>query len=65
MKEVLVEVTDKGAIYIDNTRITNRSTKWGLHNIVFSRKCKKDKVVEMLKECGFSTKLIDDPEFMK
>lgn len=34
MKKVLVEVTDKGAVYANGTRITGRHTKWGVHNIV-------------------------------
>ena len=65
MKQVLLEVTDKGAIYVNNTRITDRSTKWGLHNIIFSRMCAKQDIVKTLVEHGYSTKRIDDPEYMK
>lgn len=41
---VLVEVTDKNAIYVDGYRITDRSTKWGVHNIIDEFECKKDDV---------------------
>lgn len=65
MKKVLLEVTDKGAIYVNNTRITDRSTKWGLHNIIFSTMCKKEDVVQTLVNNGYSIKRIDDPEYLK
>lgn len=29
-----VQITNKNAIYVNDTRITNRSTKWGVHNTV-------------------------------
>lgn len=63
-KQVLLEVTDKGAIYVDNTRITDRSTKWGMHQIVFSRMCKKQDVVKTLVDFGYNTKRIDDPYYL-
>lgn len=65
MKQVLLEVTDKGAIYVDNTRITDRSTKWGFHTIIFSKMCAKEDVVKTLTDFGYSTKRIDDQEYMK
>lgn len=60
---VTLEVTNKGAIYVNNNRITNRSTKWGIHNIVFSTTCKKEDVVKTLKAYGFPTNKIDEPEY--
>lgn len=45
MKTVEVEITNKGAIYVDGTRITDRSTKWGNHSILDSFVCKKKEVV--------------------
>lgn len=62
---VTLEVTNKGAIYVNNNRITDRSTKWGLHNIVFSTTCKKEDVVKTLKAYGFPTNKIDEPEYME
>lgn len=48
MKTVTVDITDRGAIYVDDTRITNRNTKWGVHQTVDSFVCAKSDVV---KEC--------------
>ena len=65
MAKVKLEVTDRGAIYVDDTRITDRSTKWGLHNIVFSTLCEKSHVVDALVANGYSTTRIDDPAYTK
>lgn len=65
MRKVLLEVTDKGAIYVNDTRITDRSTKWGVHTTVFSTVCNREDVLEVLTKNGFSTKRIDDPVYMK
>jgi hypothetical protein len=62
---VTLEVTDKGAIYVNNNRITDRSTKWGIHNIVFQQLAKKEDVVKTLKAYGFPTNKIDEPEYME
>lgn len=35
-RKVLVEVTSLGAVCLDGTRITGRSTKWGIHYTVCS-----------------------------
>lgn len=47
-KVVLVEVniTDKGAIYVNDKRITNRNTKWGIHNTLDRFTCPMDNVVQ-------------------
>lgn len=65
MKTVKLEVTDRGAIYVNDTRITDRSTKWGLHSIIFSTVCEHDKVLDTLVTNGYSTKRIDDPTYIK
>lgn len=65
MKSVKLEVTDRGAIYVNDTRITDRSTKWGLHSIIFSTICDRDKVLDTLVANGYSTKRIDDTTYMK
>lgn len=65
MRKVILEVTDKGAIYVNNTRITDRSTKWGVHTTVFSTVCNREDVVNVLVANGFSTKRIDDPLYME
>jgi len=36
IKKVTLEVTDKGAVYLNNTRVTGRDTKWGTHTIIFT-----------------------------
>lgn len=45
-KLVHVSVTHKNAIYVNDTRITNRSTKWGIHTSVDSFDCIKADVRE-------------------
>lgn len=65
MRKVRLEVTDKGAIYINDTRITDRSTKWGVHTTVFSTVCNREDVLDVLVKNGFSTKRIDDPVYMR
>lgn len=49
MKRVMVEVTDKHAIHVDGTRITNRSTKHGEHTIIDRFMCNSNMVNI---ECG-------------
>lgn len=61
---VLSEVTDKGAIYVNGTRITNRSTKWGIHSIIFSQECERNEVITILKDFGFDINKIDDPKYL-
>lgn len=42
-------VVDSGkAIYVNSTRITNRSTKWGLKDIILEFDCPKEDVVPTL-----------------
>ena len=36
-----VIVTDKNAIYVNDTRITNRSTKWGIHHTLDEFVCEQ------------------------
>lgn len=48
-----VQVTDKNAIYVNDTRITNRSTKWGVHTIIDSWQTDdKENIVEECKNRG-------------
>lgn len=65
MKTVKLEVTNKGAIYVNDTRITDRSTKWGLHTIVFSTVCNSNEVLDILVANGYTTARIDDPTYIK
>ena len=55
MRKVLVEVTNKGAVYIDDTRVTGRATKWGTHNIIFTSKVKipVDQVRQLLSDNSY------------
>lgn len=52
MKKVKVEVTNKMAVYVDDTRITDRSTKWGVHRIVDKFFCRPDNIFKNLKRKG-------------
>jgi hypothetical protein len=52
-KTITIEVTDRGAVYVNNCRITGRETKWGIHTTVFSAKVKSNEVVGLLKEHGY------------
>jgi len=57
VRPVKVQVADNGAIYVDDTRITNRSTKpfgWIRFKAEF-KKVKKAKVVELLFANGFES----------
>lgn len=47
-EHVHVELTDRGAIYVNNTRITGRATKWGEHTTLHEFHCTRENVV---KEC--------------
>lgn len=53
MKNVAVDITDRGAIYVDNTRITNRNTKWGYHTTLNSFVCEKEQVVSECYHRGY------------
>jgi hypothetical protein len=66
MKKVKLAVTRSKAIYIDDMRITYRSTKpWGGSDIIFEKVVPRNKVVATLVENGYShlLKLIDPEEF--
>jgi hypothetical protein len=52
-KKVKLEVTDKGAIYIDDFRISYRDTKWGHHNILFTAKVLPNQVSKTLADNGY------------
>lgn len=51
---VLVEITDKGAVYVNESRITNRNTKWGNHKIISSFHSDMGSVVSKIVEHGYS-----------
>jgi len=68
MGEVVnVKITNKGAIYVDDTRITNRNTKWGCHNIVEEFDCPRSEVRERCLFWGYddAVRNIDIAEFME
>lgn len=66
MKSVTVDITDRGAIYVDGTRITNRNTKWGVHQTVDSFVCNKADVVTECVRRGFPFHIrnIDDESYV-
>jgi hypothetical protein len=52
-KMLTVEVTNLGAVYVNNTRITGRDTKWGCHTIIFETKAYQKDVIKTLKDNGY------------
>lgn len=61
-----VEVTDRLAVYVDGTRITDRGTKWGTHTILCSFDVlNATDVAQELKARGFERHLkrIDGTEY--
>jgi hypothetical protein len=57
---IKLEVLTNGAVYVDDTRITDRSTKpWGGGTIAFSACIHKRDVVQTLVDNGISIKKID------
>lgn len=52
-KQVTVEVTNRGAVYVNGTRITGRDTKWGVHTTVFETTCPDNCVVDTLRENNY------------
>lgn len=56
---VNVKVTSLGAVYVNDTRVTGRSTKWGVHNIVCEFRCAPKNVHFYLKQHGFHTIRLD------
>lgn len=60
LRVVKLEVMDNGAIYIDSTRITDRSTKpYGMIRTMFEAVVDPDMVMATLKANGFDTRRID------
>lgn len=52
-KKVTVEVTNQGAVYVNNYRITGRETKWGVHQTLFAIKVNREDIVTALQEHGY------------
>jgi hypothetical protein len=64
MKTVKLEVLKNGAIYVDDVRITNRSTKpWGGSPAVLTVNVLKREVIQTLVDNNFSIKKIDDTRY--
>lgn len=63
---VHVTITSNNAIYVNDTRITNRSTKWGNQRILEEFHCEKSEVVEECLERGYRrcVLLIDDKQYL-
>jgi len=63
---VEVDITSQNAIYVDGTRITNRSTKWGTHHTLATFKCQRRHVRENCIDLGYErcVKLIDDKNYL-
>jgi hypothetical protein len=52
-KRVKMEVTNLGAVYINDIRVTGRHTKWGTHLVVFSRRVAATRVTANLVKHGY------------
>lgn len=66
MKIVKLEVMANGAVYVDDTRITDRSTKpWGGTHTVFAVGTPKQSVVKTLVDNGFNIRRIDTEPYLK
>lgn len=66
MKTVKLEVMKNGAVYVNDSRITDRSTKpWGGTYTVFTVDTLKRNVVKTLVDNGFSIKRIDTEPYLK
>lgn len=52
-KRVTIEVTSNGAVYVNNSRITGRDTKWGIQQTVFTTKCLATQVSKTLADNGY------------
>lgn len=63
---VNVVCTDKGAVYVDGTRITNQATKWGIHRHIEDFDCARSDVVRECLARGRNRHVsnIDDPVFL-
>ena len=65
-KVVKLEVLANGAIYVNDTRITNRSTKpWAGSHVIFQCETPKNDVVQTLIDNGFSIRRIDTEPYLK
>lgn len=52
-KRVKMEVTSQGAVYINNSRVTGRHTKWGIHHTVFTARVYPHRVTHNLVKHGY------------
>ena len=52
-KKFNVEVTNQGAVYVNNTRVTGRETKWGNHLTIFKVSTTRTNVSKVLEEHGY------------
>ena len=53
-QKVKVEVTDKDAIYVNGTRVTDRSTKWGSHIVIDTFDCERKDVDAECRARGYT-----------
>lgn len=56
---VTVVMTEKSAVYVDNTRITDRGTKWGARRTLHQADMPQSEVVEWLHQNGQDLSRID------
>jgi len=59
-KLVDLQVTDRGAVYINGTRVSGRHTKWGVHTTVFSVRTPSKLVRQILYDNGYGHIKLED-----
>jgi hypothetical protein len=63
--QVSVVVTERGAVYVNDSRITHRGTKWGLQNVLDTFECEREQVRDELLARGWAkhAENIDTPGY--
>jgi predicted GH43/DUF377 family glycosyl hydrolase len=59
MKILKVTVTDKNTVYVNDTRITGRGSKWGIHYTVDEFRCAAKNVRNRLIQRGYGNIRLD------
>lgn len=61
MKKFNIEITNRGAVYANDTRITGRHTKWGVHTTICElTKIPANRVRDAINDAGYDHIRLDD-----
>lgn len=58
-KKYDIEVTNQNAVYINGTRVTDRSTKWGTHLTMFKVATTSKNITQVLAKYGYTNLRLD------